>query len=304
MTDKLLLPLPDDYAPEWSKINAWFRASCMDRTGTIKFGDWDYHILTPIPDDTDTDKTFAVIADARAAQIMADSSKPVLLMWSGGIDSTVALAALIRADKPFYCSLSPWAAQEYPALYRRLWQCQFAKVTPVHLPPQFGALVESFNLVTGELGDQIFGSDLMFRNAFRQHLLQPYQDVLPQPFLDATSEQRTKASITVKDTADLLWWANFSLKYQFVQYRMYDNGIEPRSNTYHFFCGADWDRWAISNRHLNKRWISDDDTGYKQIAKDYIYAQFRNADYRNKKRKEWSLRNLRKRFRPAQAIYY
>ena len=48
MSDKLLLPLPDDYAPEWVKINAWFRASCLDRTGTIKHGDFDYHILTPI----------------------------------------------------------------------------------------------------------------------------------------------------------------------------------------------------------------------------------------------------------------
>lgn len=304
MSDKLLLPLSDDYSPQWREINAWFRADCLDRTGTITFGDFDYHVLTPIPDDSNTDKTFADLCDARAAHILAGSTRPVLLLWSGGIDSTAALAALIRADKPFFCSLSPWAAQEYPALYRRLWQCQFAKVTPVHLPPRLNSLFEQFNLVTGELGDQMFGSDLMFRGDFRRQLLAPFGEVLPQPVLDATAAQRAKAPIPLKDTADVLWWVNFSLKYQFVQYRMFDSGAEPRSNTYHFFCAADFDRWAISNREANKRWIDSGDARYKQVAKDYIYAQFKDADYRDKKRKQWSLRNLHNRFRPAHQIFY
>ena len=171
--------------------------------------------------------------------------------------------------------------------------CGYDKVTPVHLPPHLDQLVESFNLVTGELGDQLFGSDLMFRNTWRPNLLKPFVDVMPQPFLDAIAVQLDKAPIAIKDTAELLWWSNFSLKYQFVQYRMYSQGLDPRSNTYHFFGHADFDRWAITNRTINKRWITQADQNYKQVAKDYIYAQFKDPDYRDK-RKQWSLRNLRR----------
>ena len=120
---------------------------------------------------------------------------------------------------------------EYPEFYLRFIDGRF----PVESvwPPMAQALHPGALNVTGEHGDQLFGSQLLAPYVRRGVAHEPYRDLLPlvmlerlrnpvdawrvgrylQPVLDA-------APAPMVSLFDALWWLNFSLKWQDVSLRM------------------------------------------------------------------------------------
>ncbi len=315
--DKLLLARPDmvsvvgiDHTP--TALDRIGRAvHCLwvpqDRTGTLPAS---LKMEAPAIPTGSTSETFEQIADARAVALWAENQH-LKVYWSGGIDSTVALTALMRnapadaADRltVFYTAGS---IVEYPAFYQmhidgklnavevtqplkpsdRYWaENIFHSAVCEHIASQIGDGL----VVTGELGDQVFGSagfanDPTRINGDLEEFLADFSDIRDE--IDALS---AACPVPVNNIVTLMWWWNFSTKWSEVKYRSLTcvSDAAHLANARHFFDTDDFQRWSMSND--DKR-IRNTAESYKWPAKDYIYDWTGDSFYRDNKLKEGSLR--------------
>ncbi|PKV48022.1 hypothetical protein ATE84_5315 [Aquimarina sp. MAR_2010_214] len=80
--------------PVYLKSCEFFGTILIDRTETIDSG-IDFRIIDKIPDESNTDLTFDEVCRIRATKITSSTKGKLKVLWSGGIDSTVALISLI-----------------------------------------------------------------------------------------------------------------------------------------------------------------------------------------------------------------
>lgn len=301
-------PLPEGYILACK----FFDCGIIDRTATLDQG-FAYKVIDAIPAEDDFGMSFAEVCDAVAAEIIERAraeDRPIRLLWSGGIDSTVALVALLRMlPKAEYYRLEPLLSMisinEYPLFFRRfiLRQLPFKHALPP-ITSQFG---ERQLLVTGEHGDQLFGSDKLLpliRNGLSQ---EPWEDVLPLHLFEKFGKtgkvdrlikylqpQIAAAPKPVTSTFDLFWWLNFSIKWQQVTLRLpvfsfRKDVADVFDRTHHFFRDERFQRWSLAN-HPDR--ACTELTDYKRVAKKYIYAFTGDEDYLRNKTKEPSLKHV------------
>lgn len=278
--------LYDDY---WQLVCFNYGANILDRTNTIDFG-FKYKTITPIPTFRGYTETFEQVCDARAAQLVALAESRncnISLMWSGGIDSTTALVALLRTGKKerLQVILSKASIGEYPKFYKDVIQVELPNQHLVLENPKLALNSNDVN-ITGEIGDQIFGSAAIFKAFKKKKIFDPYQTYIAPEFLDRLSEQIKKCPIELNTTFDFLWWFNFSMKYQNVQFRIYPSVQLPFGTITHFFDTEEFQLWSLNNPDKKIRTTLE---SYKYIAKDYIYSYHQDDNYRDNKLKVGSL---------------
>ena len=300
--------LPRDYVAACR----FMHCGIIDRTGMLP-PPFPWQVLDPIPSPDASVADFGALCDARGDELVAEAiaaDTTIRHFWSGGIDSTSALIALMRAVQRRGCPdrlcvlLSMDSVLEYPEFYLRFIDGRF----PVESvwPPMAQALHPGALNVTGEHGDQLFGSQLLAPYVRRGVAHEPYRDLLPlvmlerlrnpvdawrvgrylQPVLDA-------APAPIVSLFDALWWLNFSLKWQDVTLRMVGLSGGLASARFgalrHFFRTDVFQRWSIATTPGRPvpSW-----TEYKTPAKDYIRAFSGDERYFRQKIKEDSLRNV------------
>ncbi|MEO0729744.1 MAG: hypothetical protein AAFY64_05115, partial [Pseudomonadota bacterium] len=123
------------------------------------------------------------------------------------------------------------------------------------------------------------GSDKRARSAYA--FLQPHIDRAPVPITDLFS---------------CLWWLNFSLKWQAVQYRMFSSTRRMtfdiyKRQTVHFFDTPDFQSWALGNAGLG---IRETWSTYKWPARQVITEFTGDTAYAATKAKVPSLKGLLK----------
>ena len=137
----------------------------IDRTGTIKTP-VRVHSLFPMPKLRPIRASYEDICNERASEILARSDEAnarMYTLWSGGIDSTLALTSLLKASSREQRSritvlLSEDSIMENPNFFRDHISNKLAAETSGMLPHIVGT---SNILVSGEHNDQLFGSDIM-----------------------------------------------------------------------------------------------------------------------------------------------
>jgi hypothetical protein len=200
--------------------------------------------------------------------------------------------------------LSMDSVLEYPEFYLRFIDGRFPVVSVQ--PPMAQAVQPGALNVTGEHGDQLFGSQLLAPSVRREVAHEPYRDLLPlvmlerlrnpldvwrvgrylQPVLDS-------APAPVVSLFDALWWLNFSLKWQDVSLRMVGLSGELAPARFgalrHFFRTDAFQCWSIATTPGRpvRAW-----TDYKTPAKEYIRTFTGDERYFRQKIKEDSLRNV------------
>jgi len=304
---KYIYPTNDLYTNEWRKLSGIFGLSRpIDRTNTITDFGFEYHVVTPIPEDCVTKLSFDVIVNNRVSELIQLSSKlkkPLVLLWSGGIDSTTIFCALLNSGCEFTVASTDGSAGEYPLLHAKLTNNHWAQVKYSNVHNQeLVKLQEEYIVITGTIGDQIVGTSCYFidngdstdpkYNKLRPELLMPWKEQFSSYVVQRFETQVEAAPININDYADFLWWLNFSFKYQYLQYNyvdtVYANPTLP--TLVHFYDSTAFQQWACSNRELNKQFIyNDKPLEYKQVFKDYIYEILRDDDYRNNKQKDGTL---------------
>lgn len=269
-----------------------------------------------IPPTENFNKTFEECS-MEAAKDLWQLGKPIELFWSGGIDSSGALIALLETKSNtdvLNIRYTQDSIDEFPLMWERL-----VKHRNDPLPPKemlVNDLFENHDIIkiTGECGDQCFGSDALHKNLHRhsddwesiftwnkEEILGFATSDRSIPQLNEHSFQEKRESlaellfehidiapIEIKTIFDLYWWMNFCFKWQDVDSRMiftFSTTAEWKS-TLSFFNTQDFQRWSIVNHDIKHggTWET-----YKQPAKEYINKYIKDETYRKDKTKEPSL---------------
>ena len=97
--------------------------------------------------------------------------------------------------------------------------------------------------------------------------------------------------IEVKNVFDLLWWFNFSIKWEYVNRRIFIRFFDNANlhKNYSFFNTQDFQKWSLANHSIKHKntWMT-----YKQPAKDFIERITGDKEYQRSKLKEASLLKL------------
>ena len=282
----------------------------MDRTDT-NFNYYNYHV-DPIPKvESGWDRSIEELFIERAEEIWA-MDKPVRLWWSGGIDSTTALVALLRTKKSeheliIYCDPGP-CKEENPHFWSLLEKMddvtfQFNKMENIF---DFSNWCDGSINITGEPGDPFYGTFVVQNhiNDLDKHwtdifnwddVTYPFQDKndpisnFHRPrFLEFCEKFNAECPFEIRNPFDFTWWIVFALKWQWIETRIAAQLPNPSNykNMVGFYNTQEIQKWSIHNHDMKHKgtWKS-----YKWPSKDFIYAYDGNADYRDNKTKEKSL---------------
>ena len=267
----------------------------FDRTRTL-FDCAHIDSLMPIGTPTQT-KSFADICDQRALEILTfarASGQVVKVLWSGGIDSTTALVALLKHADPseLLVVYSGESIDEYP------WFFKNVLVGKVPTLDMFSVNKSLYDIMgfrnggiscTGELGDQLFGSMLYFHPEVRPNLLNDWRTVINPPSaagMQKFEEFAAACPLQIRNTKEFLWWYAYAVKYQTVCLRsiyLAPNVILEK-NVFHFFYGKEFNDWAVSVTPEEKLY-KEEMTTYKQVAKEYIFEYTKDEEYLKNKLK-------------------
>lgn len=250
----------------------------------------------------------------RSQDLLALNKSKYLFSWSGGIDSTTALVSVLKhwpkdKVKNIEIVLTHSSIEENPSFFRN-----YLIGFPLRNALQdFGDEIKSANaiFVTGELGDQLFGSDLLSlacKKYGNEVLRKPYLDCAADiienqfPLLDPGSGKIIferlqpivdECPFPIKTAFDFFWWFNFSQKWQHVKFRFVELPKWPlnlrlEGNVFHFFDSLSFQAWSLNNHDLK---IKDSWDTYKFTAKDYLKDFTKDIAQQNLKKKQ-SLKSL------------
>lgn len=281
--------------------------------------------IIPIPERKNVSLNDA-IDDAVQEAVKASDGKPLILLWSGGIDSTLVFCALVKHNVPFTVYMDEKSVREYPFLAEKIMKGEYPRVKYKMMGER--GLIELLKLVekrthfflTGEIGDQLTGSMITMRYPYEErnmlmkdviatdHFCKPY--TIPRnhkfiPVLERGKNGTEMVCAYIQDTiyeflgtdentttlSEFLWGLNFIFKYMLVMLRLYQVGLYfegEKKNTFHFFNTVKFQQWAMANYKENCAYVKE--TDYKMPFKEYIYEFTGDADYRDNKLKEPSLK--------------
>jgi hypothetical protein len=289
----------------------FFHCGVMDRTGTLDQG-FPYQTLDTIPTPKANGPDFNELCDQTGEALVAKAEEldtQIRVLWSGGIDSTSAIISLMKAadaaGRPGLLEVvcSDRSIEEYPWFFAGKIQNKY-RVTKLDGPvPK--TLDPGYVNVTGEHGDQLFGSMLLESHVKSGLAQRPYQDALPQVLEQSLgSEQEAEqvmgylagqfgaAPLELTSLFDALWWINYSMKWQHVTLRLpafSSSAHEVHESLEHFFRGDGFQNWTLTNGSLRE---IEDWTRYKEPAKQYILDFTGDGEYFRTKTKEGSLQHV------------
>lgn len=224
------------------------------------------------------------LKDIIAIQInkIKDIKKDKFLLWSGGIDSTVVLYALIENKVDFTLVLTENSFKEYPLVAYRLVTGFYGNIPYIKTED-----VSSLKgvLITGEFADQLVGSN-EFVNYSLEERRSHYKDVLEKYLTDGIEDEVIKQLETNDlNTAEFLWAVNYIYKYEAL-YERYN--YLSSQEFFHFFDSKEFKAWSYCNYKINCNY--DDYKSYKKVFKDFIFKLNGDKVYRDHKVKIPSLR--------------
>ncbi|MDF1667562.1 MAG: hypothetical protein P1V97_37845, partial [Planctomycetota bacterium] len=322
---------------KWYGLSAFFSNTVIDRTETLKQS-LKLHVLDPMPKKdhlANFDSDLKTVMIERALELLGqaeEEDKEIEVFWSGGIDSTAIIAALVMAASPnqlkrVVARLDDQSIEEHPAFYRNIIKSQL-RIEELDGLSISREMKRDRLSVTGECGDQIFGSATMKKcfaipsyvrelglpNRFAAGLKARWQDTALATMLDKKivtkrdewlewfEPQLKRSPLPIVSTFDFLWWLNFSLKWQTVSLRCFNNswdqlenqseaGLDPLKGIHHFFRGYSFQLWSCKpENHARKFADLTDWKSYKEPLKRFIFDFDKNESYYKYKEKVGSLK--------------
>lgn len=279
--------------------------------------------IIPVPEKKDVSLKEA-IEDSVQNVLKEKGNRKIYILWSGGIDSTLVLTALLRHNINVTIVCDEHSTKEYPFLWNKIKNKELNCDYIVCEEACDGIFKLSKNkdvlFITGEIGDQLTGSMVTMRYTYEQRnmLMKDVidKDLFSKPYLypelmnkynpiKIEGYNNTELAIqyceediykflgTNRDTTTLsefLWALNFIYKYMLVILRLYPCGLwyeGKDKNTIHFFNTEKFQQWSMTNYKENCAYIKDSD--YKMPFKDYIFEFTKDKEYHDNKIKEPSL---------------
>lgn len=254
---------------------------------------------------TSSHKSFEECCYERALEIERLLYDKIFLSYSGGIDSTLSLISFFKYWKPESLSrltvlMNLSSIEENPHFFKQI--IERVRVESIFQNYSQRLATENAGLVTGEHGDQLFGSDIIARAVAMygdSAIHAPFEKIVPSVLSKFTEDPEVTADFfarlrpiveespfPIKTVHDFLWWYNLTMKWQYVKYRFLANKAwyKPEttaSRVHHFFDTVEFQKWSMCNhdKKIKGTWES-----YKFPMKDLIFEYNKDSEYLRKKK--------------------
>jgi hypothetical protein len=302
--------------------SVWYQPHCLhNRFGKSKF--WNLELLPehriPILD-PNFNLSFEEVTDRRALELerlVESSNRPLVINWSGGIDSTCAVSAIYKNFKPHNrqnvtVSMNNYSYFENPVFFNKIIKPNF-KIDRIE-NQQYDPWTHSI-LVSGEPADEMWiHADIIeiahrypgsSRNSIRSnpdHLIE-FIGHKSNPehakwFYEMVLEESANFPIPIETYEDFYWWVNFNFYLVGDAVKEYLNGSTVQNQEmfelfrqYYkpWYLTDDYQCWSMMN---NSNGVKIDDTirSYKYPSKKYIFDVDKNPYYLNYKTKTASVK--------------
>jgi len=257
------------------------------------------------------------LLDRRATELLAQDRR-IAVMWSGGIDSTCVLSALIKNTNDLEQIViyhSAKSVEENPHFYQEFIEgkIECRETATLNVTDEF---VKSHIVAHGDPGDCLFGPSMPMYEyllADKQHLL-PWRNnrrLIAQGIVNKGASQSfadwytDKVSANIEEVgiegintiSDWWWWHYYNLKWEFSMLRPFFDTRDSKGrksiaqstlvqyNADTFYNTDYFQSWSYSN--LDR--LCADPKRHKQEPKSYIYDLDKNMDYFENKRKSESI---------------
>jgi hypothetical protein len=292
--------------------------SLVDRLEYIKFP-YNFVNKCPIPElPVMFNKTYQEVCVNRANELYEKSkrlNKRLVVMYSGGIDSTVVLISFLLAGidtRDVFVCMNTASIRENPRFYYEHIRGNFNL-----LPSEVSLdMLDGENLmVGGEFNDQTFGSDVQ-----RDFQLELGMEAMHRKINDGDitkflnskgisngdakfwydciiNHSKKSNRVDLEHNKDFWWWLNFAFKWQSVYYRLVSRTTKRelitdeflQDNYNQFFDYADFQIWSMLNndKKIGATWES-----YKLTAKQMILDYTKDQEYFDNKLKMGSLSSI------------
>ena len=235
------------------------------------------------------------LMDKRAQEFI---KKSVTVQWSGGVDSTALLLALIKngiAKDDLVIFYDVNSVEEFPKLYYWL---RDNKYNLVHVTAWRKALgsTQTDLITNGWCADQLFGSMFFHKNpqAYSFSLDRLFTNMelplgkvtkgLKEETIDAiTQAGRNTFNLNITTAAQLGWFINFTMKWTWVSTfnELYLLSTPNLHKSKVFYNTPEFQAWSLNNYEqiTNHNIYGSDASNYKKPLKEYIYSIFPDKDY-------------------------
>ena len=273
-------------------------------------------------------KSFSDVTDLRAVDIKQatkQQDQEIAVFWSGGIDSTVALAAIIKNfDSADLKNVTVFANDqsyfENPIFYHSVIEKYQLKTVNFKnfSNDKIQALFDRYYVIDGEPADKLWivNIAIQFESAYGAgSLTTPLKQISSKfiefltgymsadqadQYYDSLIKNINEVGVEIVTLGDLFWWINFNFHWvehlliwynqfpikNFESYNQYKKNYKPWYNT------EEYQLWSLADRPKSIK--TDRHDLYKMPAKQYIYELDRNTYYLNYKSKLASPKDLKK----------
>jgi len=264
-----------------------------------------------------TDVSFADASDLRSSQVAEivkqDTNLPIYLYWSGGIDSTAYVSAVMRnwsKDLLDRCviKLSQQSINEHPIFYNDYIRDKFQtksvydfeswdKGYYINGDPADGLWLQA-NLLTQAWATPLEPTvmDDNFWDTKNEFLASNLTDYFYEYLLAFIKRDSELADFPVTTTADFFWWMNFSLQYETMIYKhlwepancfqgdlstieAFQNHMVP------WYDSIEYQQWSMQSQMRRTKFNPKQLGSYKMESKEYIYEFDKNEYTRQYKTK-------------------
>jgi hypothetical protein len=307
-----------DHASLTKILNITSHQSFYSRLGKdtlpFKYNEQFFNARIPAVDSKIKD-SFEYVTDQRCHELVKNySDRPWLVQWSGGIDSTVIIASLLKnlskqQLENIVVSCNHISVFENPKFYHNWIVPNFKIIDSTRLDNKY---VNTHHIIDGNPADMLQGSGLGLyaRNTgidmsvdWKNNADQIIKFLSMQVSANAVKWMYSNIEeninsidsdvLTIESTSDWFWWVNFNWKWPADRFHEMDwlhtNNLSPYFNSMiNWFDSAEYQQWSINKGRYSLLEDNTDPGNYKLPSKKYIYQLDKNEHYLRFKTKLFS----------------
>jgi hypothetical protein len=246
-----------------------------------------FNIVTKNPYQyTTQNKNFGELCIETAVKIANITDRPIAVAWSGGIDSTAALVALMQTVDlnriTVVCNNN--SIDEFPSFYKNKIENRVNVISLTELSNRY----YDFFTVSGDGGDTVWAviDESFWIN--NQHKIQlPWQDCIDRTIIDDmdfVEDFCSWSGVEIKSWLDLRTWFYLCCKWQDKCMRPYylRQDVTDKDTVAFYGLDSSFQNWTMNNleKIIGTTWQD-----YKIPAKEFIHQYHQDSDYLQNKSK-------------------
>lgn len=286
--DQTLHDLGDERYKKLYQLNHCFSSSPWglqhDITDHVKHP---FNVVTKTPYTYRSEsRNFGDVCLDTAEQISNKTDRPIAVFWSGGIDSTTALVALMQTvdAKNLVVVCNQQSINEFPSFYEQKIKDRVRTISPEELHQHY----QDFFSVAGNGGDNVWGMiDESFWHLHKDNIRLPWKDMIDRSKiddLDFIEEFCSWSGVEIKTWLDLRIWFYLCCKWQDKVMFPYTlrQSLTDKDIVAFYDVNSSFQNWTMNNldKIIKDRWAD-----YKVPAKEFIYQYHRDIGYFENKSK-------------------